>query len=290
MKQINRCITLKPNIGLVICIKFKHSETLASSLELNFSFSFPCTIWKMVALPDEKILLLEIRDEASRQVSFSALHYSLKTFLWKDFQLDESWWSGLLAAYKSVFLLQNYTNQDNPDATKLLALDVHSCKILWEQETFSFSNFSNENVLGTSGREDPKPVLLDLFTGKVIDENVKLDYTTDKISEPLRPFQYQEGTGYNDTVSTFLSSRFSIKPEGTVEYLEHDGLIVISYYLREQSGLVNFLLVLNNEGKILLREKIDEQLKGLGVDTFFILSGCLFFVRNKRELLSYLIL
>jgi len=263
---------------------------LASSLELNFSYSFPGTIWRMVALPDEKILLLEVRDEASRQVNFSALHYSLKTFLWKDFQLDESWWSGLLAAYKSVFLLQNYTNQENPDATKLLALDVHSCKILWERDTFSFSNFSNENVLGTIGKDDPKLVLLDLFTGKVIDEDVKLDYTANKISEPVCPFQYQEGTEYNNTVSTFLSSRFSIKPEGTVEYLEHDGLIVISYYLREQDGLSNFLVVLNNEGKILHQDKIDEQLKGLGADTFFILSGCLFFVRNKRELLSYLIL
>jgi peptidoglycan/LPS O-acetylase OafA/YrhL len=50
------------------------------------------------------------------------------------------------------------------------------------------------------------------------------------------------------------------------------------------------LLVVDESGNMLLQEKLDEQLKGLGVDTFFVLSGCLFFVRNKRHLLSYKIL
>jgi len=290
MNRINCCITLKPNKGLVICIKLNHSETLASSLKLNFSYSFPGVIWKMVALPAEKLLLLEIRDETNRQVSFSALDYPRKTFLWKDFQLDESWWTGLLAAYKSVFLVQNYTSQENPDVTALIAMDIHSCNILWEQQNFSFSNLSNGNVLGMLGREDPKLVGLDLFTGRMIEGDVELELGANEISEPIRPFQYQEGTSYYDTVYNFLTSSCSIKPEGTVEYQEYDGLILISYYIREENGLANYLLVLNDTGDVLLQEKIDEQLKGLGVDTFFILSGCLFFVRNKRELLSYLIL
>lgn len=289
MSRINRGITLNPNNGLVICIKINHSETLASSLEFNFSSSFTGTVWKMVALPPEDLLLLEIRDEDNRQVSFFALHYSSNTFLWKDLKPDDSWWSGLLAAYKSVFLVQNYTNQDNPDATKIIAFDVHSSKFLWEHPSFSFSSFIDGNVLGTS-QEDSNPLLLDLFSGEVLKREIKLDSHSNEIYDPLRPFQYQEGTDYYGTVSTFLSNKFNVKPEGTVEYQEYDDLIFISYYMRDKGSLLNYLLVLNDKGHALLHEKIGEQLKGLGLDTFFILSGCLFFVRNKRELLSYRIL
>ena len=69
----------------------------------------------MVALPDEKLLLLEIRDEINRNVAFSALQFGSKSFLWRDFSFGDSWWATLLAARDSVFLIQTYTNQDNPD-------------------------------------------------------------------------------------------------------------------------------------------------------------------------------
>jgi hypothetical protein len=221
----------------------------------------------MVALPAEKLLLLEIRDETNRQVSFSALDYLQKTFLWKDFQLEESWWTGLLTAYKSVFLVQNYTSQENPDVTSLIALDVHSRTILWEQQNFSFSNLNDGNILGMLGKEDPRLVGLDLFNGRII-EDVKLESGTNEILEPIRPFQYQEGTSYYDTVYNFLAGSRSIKPEGTVEYQEYEGLILISYYIREENGLANYLLVLNDTGDVLLQEKIDEQLSSCQVVYF----------------------
>jgi len=41
---------------------------------------------------------------------------------------------------------------------------------------------------------------------------------------------------------------------------------------------------------LLLKEKLDEHLKGIGLDTFFVLSGYVFFVKNKVELVCYKIL
>jgi hypothetical protein len=73
---------------------------------------------------------------------------------------------------------------------------------------------------------------------------------------------------------------------GGIEYREWDGLVFISYYVQEQ-GLANYLMVVREDGKLVLSEKLDDSLKGLGADTFFILQGCLFYIRNKRELISY---
>ena len=129
-----------------------------------------------------------------------------------------------------------------------------------------------------------------MLTGEPAEPLLKLDNVKNEISDPIRPFQYQEGTTYYETVNKFIMEHHAHHTEGTIEYKEHEGLIFISYYRRENNGLVNYLLVFTESGERLLHEKIDEQLKGLGVDTFFILSGCLVFVRNKRELLSYQII
>jgi hypothetical protein len=71
-----------------------------------------------------------------------------------------------------------------------------------------------------------------------------------------------------------------------LEYLEHDSIIFISFYVQENE-LANYLFMLSADGNLLVKEKLDEQLKGIGLGTFFILSGCVFFVKNKAELVSY---
>ena len=71
-----------------------------------------------------------------------------------------------------------------------------------------------------------------------------------------------------------------------IEYLEYEDLIIVSVFVTE-TGLANYLYGLNASGEILLKEKLGEDLKGVGLDTFFIFSGHLIFVKNKNELTSY---
>ena len=51
--------------------------------------------------------------------------------------------------------------------------------------------------------------------------------------------------------------------------------------------MANYLLVLDKDGEVLLEVKLGEKLPGLGTDTFFMLSGCLFLIKNKKELVAY---
>lgn len=285
--RISRCINLKSQYLTCNLHKINHSRTLASRLELNFSHSFAGPIWKMVSLPLQKLLILEIRDETSRQVSFTALNYQTNTTLWENFKLTESWWVSLLAGRNSHVLIQKYLSQDNPVDMGIIVMDVQGPRIVWERDNFSFSGFDNDVVIGVVNDAEHTTLRLELITGEVINAKSEFDFTPDEISDTLRPFQYQENTDYFKTVYDFLRKNFSICPEYAVEYLEYDGLIIISYYIRDGKELLNYLLVVDESGKMLLQEKLDAQLKGLGVDTFFVLSGCLFFVRDKRYLLSY---
>ena len=63
----------------------------------------------------------------------------------------------------------------------------------------------------------------------------------------------------------------------------------MSVFLKDQE-LANYLYAFDAGGKLLLEEKLGENLKGVGLDTFFIFSRDLIFVKNKNELKSYKIL
>ena len=268
--------------------KINHSHALVSRLDLNFSVSFKGNIWNIVALPAKKLLLFEERDEYKRQVRFSAWQYEQKQFLWNDMTFDESWWVGLLAANGPAMLVQEYDDSGKPGHKKLWAIDIETQKIMWSREYFSVTALQERVITGFSGSDDPEVVFLDLLTGKQIEAPQNKAVASEEL--PLRPLQYLEGTPYFGTVYDFLMKQSGVKATGAFEYLEYNKMIFISYNIQEANGLANYLLVVDEEGNTRLLEKLDEALKGLGVDTFFILSGCLFFVRNKRELLSYQII
>ena len=78
----------------------------------------------------------------------------------------------------------------------------------------------------------------------------------------------------------------NINPVGSIEYLEFNSLIFISYHVQSET-LANYLVVLNENGTEEFKTELGDHLKGIGFETFFILSGCLFFVRNKGELVSF---
>jgi hypothetical protein len=102
----------------------------------------------------------------------------------------------------------------------------------------------------------------------------------------IRPFQYKAGEEGFETIKAYMAGRFGGDPVLAMDYLEYGMFILISYYVQEPE-LANYLIVLDTEGNEVMREKAGQNLSGIGVDTFFVLEGSLFFVKNKSEFLRY---
>ncbi|HEY8511154.1 MAG TPA: DUF4905 domain-containing protein [Cyclobacteriaceae bacterium] len=258
---------------------------MKETLALRFSVHFRGTLWNTVALAAQNLLFLELRDELKRRVTFSALRYDQGVFTWQEREIAEKWWIGLLAASGNTLLLQRF-NPETPESRGLVAVNAATGDTLWMRDEFVVDTVGNGWVLGYSGSGRER-LTLDLESGRDVDKKTDTEYTEDKISVPIRPFRYEAGTPYYNTVQKFLTTRFDHSPEGSVEYLEFEGKVVISYHIRMPDGLANHLLVLRESGAVMLHIRIAEKLKGLGTDTFFVLAGCLFFVRNGDEFLSY---
>jgi hypothetical protein len=158
----------------------------------------------------------------------------------------------------------------------------------WRKENFSFQSLQKGKVKGLLINPEPVTAVFDAHSGEAVVDEIN-DKEGNEIFDLVRPFQYLEGTPYFKTVSDFVSEQFEETIIGAAEYVEIDGLIFISYYIKKEDGLANYLLVITSDGAVLQHEKLGERLKGLGVDTFFLLAGCLFYIRNKNELLSYIL-
>lgn len=237
-------------------------------------------------MPSNRVLILEIRNENERQTTFSALDFEANKFLWKDFRIEEPWWVSLSAVTPSVLFLHTYQDIQNPGSKTLIALDFFTQQKLWEKPNFALTDIQEDSVWGYYGVDNPQLERLNLRSGQLQQEKVAFAPISDKIFELVHPFQYSEDMEYFDTVRRFLLQKMKVPVVHRVEYMDYNGLIFIGYYCQED-GLANYLLVLSDTGEILLHVKTGERLKGLGTDTFFILSGCLFFVKNRRELISY---
>lgn len=251
---------------------------------LLFSHVFDGVVWNMQFAEKSGVLIVEIRDAESKQTSFTALDLSTNALLWENVQFDEPWWINLSAVSDDVMLLTHYTEASNPDQKSLLAYNIAGRKLLWWQNDFSLMSVNDTVVVGYSQKYGVKPLVLDLHTGKVLVDSVP-GHQAQNLSV-IRPLHYREGESGFETVKKYMKRIGEIEMTSGVDYLEHEGLVVISVYV-EEDGLANYLIVLDQEGTVVLREKAGGNLKGIGIDTFFILEGSLFFVKNKRELLRY---
>ncbi len=219
--------------------------------ELHFkplSVTLSASIWNVLPFPGKRVMVIEQRDEVRRAVSFSAFDFEDQEFLWRDVSVSERWWVNLVGVTDDRIVLKVFESTENPDKTSFLYLTA----------------------------EDGK------MTDPGIQQNQELNTNV-----LLQPFQYLEGEKDFETVKSFLKSKIETKPCLGVEYLEYEGYIIISYYSGDPAAYNNQLVIFNSSGECLYQEEIGTNLKGIGVNTFFMTSGYLFFVKNKTELVTF---
>jgi hypothetical protein len=202
----------------------------------------------MLPLAAKPVVVIELRDEVKRLVSFAAYHFIDHRFLWRDVVLSEKWWLNLMQTTRDHIVVKVFDNMENPDKTSLILLDVDTGKVLPDQ----LHQINEAHTIDT-----------------------------------VYPFQYLDGESEFATVKEFLSANDKETPILGAEYLEYEGHLIISYYVGAPAKFINRLAIFGGKGECLYEEEIGTNLKGLGVNTFFITSGYLFFVKNKTELVTF---
>jgi hypothetical protein len=256
-----------------------------ASIKFHASQLFSGTVWKTLVDQNDKTIFIESRDSEKKIVSFSAWNLEKNEWLWRDLEFEEKWWISLGYVQHGVLLFTLYSNTNNPDEKSLLAFDVREKKTNWWKNNFAVAYVGDSVVVGQDTKFGSKPMTIDLLSGTEV-ANPNNEYRAIQNLELVQPLQYVQGTDHFETVKGFIERKCFFSPVYSVEYREYHSLIVISTF-EGQTDLANYLIVFTSDGDILLKERLGENLKGIAYDTFFILSGFLIFVKNKRELISY---
>jgi Domain of unknown function (DUF4905) len=212
------------------------------------SVTLSAPVWNLLPFAGKPILVIEQRDEGKRVASFSVFNYERQRFQWRDVVLPEKWWLNLAGVTQDHVVIKVFESTENPDKTSLLFLSVEDGKV--EDLAFQQNDWLHTN-------------------------------------DTVQPFHYLDGEPDFETVKNFLKSKIEITPRLSAEYLEYDGYIIISYYIGDPAAFVNRLVVFNSMGEEIYQEEIGTNLKGIGINTFFIASGILFFVKNRTELVTF---
>jgi hypothetical protein len=213
----------------------------------RFAIHLSAVIWNVLPVPGKPWAVVEERDEVNRKVSFSAIDYQKKKIVWKNDSLPELWWINLARITHKEVWLKIFENTSNPDLTRWLVLSV----------------------------ADGSPL------------NQPDEIGGEHTNELVQPFQYLDGEPDFETVKKFIAIRMQKLPLLGVEYLEHAAFIFVSFYFGEPGSLTNLLACFTRSGNIVWQEEIGTNLKGIGVNTFFVVSDYLFFVKNKSELVTF---
>jgi hypothetical protein len=236
----------------------------------------------LIAHPHRPLLFVEVRDQHNKVVEFSIVDANSGTFLREHIQFEEKWWIQLQDVRMNVVLLKLYAEPSGPEKVSAIAYDFETDQMVWWKNSFLVKSVSGNAVCGddTTGSE----VFLSFTSGEPLSAREVLPLVRN--FSVLTPLQYNENSGHFQTMKFFLESKAGLSPVYMVEYLEYRQFVIMSTYA-DTKGLANFLIVFDSDGNLILKETLGENLKGIGLDTFFIANDRLFFVRNKSELVSY---
>ncbi|MBL7870391.1 MAG: DUF4905 domain-containing protein [Cyclobacteriaceae bacterium] len=213
----------------------------------RFSITLEATIWNVLPVPGRPWVIVEERNDNARLVSVSAINYENETLVWKTNSLAETWWINLVRVTPDQVHLKIFENTSNPDKT------------YWQ--------------------------ILAMESGEDIQETPKIE--TKHTNEAIYPFQYLAGEADFETIKTFLTRQLNVLPILGVEYTEYVDFVFISYYFGSPGMFNNNLACFKSTGELLWQEEIGTNLKGIGVNTFFLVANQVFFVKNKTELVTF---
>lgn len=253
-------------------------QSLIHLFSHRFQFAISCVLPNI----GSNQILVQTKDEVKMESYYVLLHLKAANQLFNQITIHNSWFQIPLAVYDNTAIIQYFPDDQNPEKKNILEYDFSNGKINWERSDVDFVVKDERGV-----------VLRDSKIYYLLNNQFELS----EISKSSIQFVEDEHYNYPHffdqaepefiDIATIIEKTSAIKCQLGVEYLEYKQNILVSYYTIDGIKFSNFLLVLDLLGRVVFHQKINDDMKGLGRDTFFIFADKLIFVSNKTTLNTY---
>lgn len=230
-------------------------------------------IWKLELDDATEMMVWECRTE-KKKVSFYAYDFKNALTILSNHLFEEDWLLGLDHVNQGIAYFHGYESEFSPVHKGILAFDLKGKKMIWEHFNISLQNYSKEGVLVFDPRLFPRKYqLLDLKTGKQIRPVAvaELSFFTASSPQVLFP-EIEEKEGEWKTTQELVINDLTLK----------------SGYEKEGGQIHQYFKILRN-GQAIFTDYLGKNIHKQSFDTFFVWQNKLIYVRNKSEILTYLL-
>jgi hypothetical protein len=269
-----------------------------------WSFDAGALIWR-IFFTSNHLIIGETRNQEEKTTRFFCLDIQSGKPLWQNIGFDEPWWIGIEAIHEKWLVLHGYVRPDMPEHRGMRVVDIDSGEFLWRNDNLSYW-FIHDNRLFAHKYVFEKHICseLEIKTGTVLNEQSEnLDLLRDLRQQALQ----KESERHQDVMFPEVYDAHEAEPhlsaiiqritgnnalEGWIEYLEHNGRIIVSYYLQKKDKsdaalLNNFLAVYDGKSeKTIFNEIIAEEVRTPSPDSFFVKDDLLLFIKHQTTLLA----
>ncbi len=263
------------------------------SIRSGWEFRVSGVFWRL--LPHAgKYLIGEERDVSAKRVTFFCIDFESGVPRWESISLGETWWIGLEAVHGESVILHGYSSPDMPEHRKIFVIDLHTGKLLWQNDDLAFVAVEGESVFAKKSlSEDRSMVELSLRDGRILRERVD---RIPSVSEPdsssaLYPQAVRSFAELPQPVQSLFDKR-AIRQDAAsgVECLEEGEHVIVSWYepIGSPPSTVSWrqelAVIRSGGGAVRFSDTLSANTAYPVPDSFFVMSHRLCYVRERSQL------
>jgi hypothetical protein len=269
------------------------------SIKKLYSYKSSRQVWRILVSGSDK-LLIETRDVSTKDVYYNCFVLESGEKLFTDLQLEEKYWLGVEAFEEDVILFHTFPKPDMPQHRGITAFNVLLQKVLWQNNEYSYLFQMEGKVYGfQQGFEEKHFAAFDLTSGKLIEDfgndfkkinSLRAEADSKKNWDVYIFPQILSDDENNPRIRNIISEQIkNIDIDGEVEYNIAGNILLFNYHIKNSDGSFTnkFSAVDIQNGSVVLSEILNENIKSLLADSFFVFKNYLFLLRGKDEVLVY---
>lgn len=246
------------------------------TLSPHISQQFTGTIWRMEIDALSDTILLEIRNNEDRSVSFSSIDLKSGQLYFEDITTPERWLTGIECAWDGVLLIHYYQSETGPTHKGLLAIDAITGQTLWNNFTYAFDHLTANGPVVYDTRIQPRKLFLaDIKTG-----------ATTRIYEPYILPEPENHIVVPEQLAAGLlpAGLITIHPYGNwVHYLEYNNFRIVSLHALKAGQLIQTLYVFEGD-TVMYEDLLNADIQKIQPEAFIMHNNCLIYIKNKTKL------
>lgn len=246
-------------------------------------------------------LIIEERDIENKEVFFNCIDISTGERIFSDFQLDEKFWVGIEAIEKDVIYFHKFMKPDMPGHQGIIAFDINSESILWENSEYSFLFIdSNKIYCYKQNFEGRIFFILDSKTGQFIgnlgDNVAEINLLREKSlsKQMFHDYIFPQMYFPEDVLPENILNIFNeIKNEkvvaGKIEYALFKDILFFNFHEVLNDGQLKntFRGVEISSNKRIFEEILIKKTSAFVPDSFFFKQNLMFLLQDKIRLVVY---